>query len=561
MAVQSIAMFLSLLSAALAVRKEGPPFLVNTNIIGAQVEPSVAGLGSPITAFVSVWEGQWTDSTEGSIYGQIFSLDKQKIGSELTINDFTTGRQSQPDVGGLANGDFVVVWASKDEDGSGMGIYAKMYDSVGANKTSAFLVNTAHTTSDQQHPKVIGVGTGFLITWTSNQQDASQNGVYASLFDSSANEVNTFRVNTQQTNDQYKPDATILEDGRIVIAWTSEADGNGDGIYAQVYSSTGTPDGYEIKINTYTTNNQQYPSVSGLKGGGFVVAWMSNLQDTSGKGVYAQVLTSSSGLAGKEINLNNGYKDQDQFDVQVAGLKEGGFIATWSSFEQDGSGNGVHGQLYNALYEQDGAQFEVPTSTTGDQEHSCLLPLPNGGFLALWSSKAKSLDTSLAGIHGQEFLLYDATMQPTSSAPQTAPSTSAPRTLAPMTGAPGTLVPGATASPTGVPSTFTPSTQIPGQTSMPTGVPVVTIAPGNGTQEPTPSPPSDDGPNVVIIIVIVVAVVAVIGFSAAAFFFMKSSAEAKKFGDFGDNTDLLNEMQPEKADGVQVEDPEKIHNL
>ena len=41
-------------------------------------------------------------------------------------------------------------------------------------------------------------------------------------------------------------------------------------------------------VNTTTADEQQFPSVSGLAGGGYVVAWQSENQDGSSSGVYAQ---------------------------------------------------------------------------------------------------------------------------------------------------------------------------------------------------------------------------------------------------------------------------------
>ena len=46
--------------------------------------------------------------------------------------------------------------------------------------------------------------------------------------------------------------------------------------------------GSEFQVNTYTSDNQQEPSVTSLADGGFVVTWMSANQDGSSWGVYGQ---------------------------------------------------------------------------------------------------------------------------------------------------------------------------------------------------------------------------------------------------------------------------------
>ena len=50
-----------------------------------------------------------------------------------------------------ALGNFVVVWRSADQDGSGHGIYARRYNSAGAAQGGEFRVNTT-TAGDQVHP-------------------------------------------------------------------------------------------------------------------------------------------------------------------------------------------------------------------------------------------------------------------------------------------------------------------------------------------------------------------------------------------------------------------------
>jgi hypothetical protein len=52
-------------------------------------------------------------------------------------------------------------------------------------------------------------------------------------------------------------------------------DGSGYGIYAQRYTSTGEAVGGEVQVNTTILGAQQLPSITGLMDGGYVVSWMS----------------------------------------------------------------------------------------------------------------------------------------------------------------------------------------------------------------------------------------------------------------------------------------------
>jgi len=131
-----------------------------------------------------------------------------------------------------------------------------------------------------------------------------------------------------------------------VVTWESSGqDGSGWGVYGQIFDIAGNKVGSEFKVNTYTTNDQQYTSVAGLSGGGFVVTWTSDGQDGSFYGVYGQVFDSSGKKVGSEFRVNT-YTMNNQRFPSVAGLTKGRFVVIWGSEGQDGSGYGVYGQRY-----------------------------------------------------------------------------------------------------------------------------------------------------------------------------------------------------------------------
>ena len=71
-----------------------------------------------------------------------------------------------------------------------------------------------------------------------------------------------------------------------MVTWRGgDQDGSGYGVFGQRYAADGTATGTEFQVNTYTSDNQQEPSVTGLADGGFVVTWMS-ITKTARAGVY-----------------------------------------------------------------------------------------------------------------------------------------------------------------------------------------------------------------------------------------------------------------------------------
>ncbi|MGB5636523.1 MAG: hypothetical protein WBM86_27600, partial [Waterburya sp.] len=65
--------------------------------------------------------------------------------------------------------------------------------------------------------------------------------------------------------------------------------------------------------------------------------------------------------------------------------KDGDFIITWSSYGQDGDGNGVFAQRYNADGSPSGSEFQVNTYTTGSQNDPAVAVDGDGDFVITWS--------------------------------------------------------------------------------------------------------------------------------------------------------------------------------
>jgi len=136
----------------------------------------------------------------------------------------------------------------------------------------------------------MGADGNFIITWNSYGQDGSNYGIYAQRYDNTGTPIGSeFKVNTYTTNDQYYPDVAMNADGNLVITWASVyQDGSSGGIYAQRYDSSGSPVESEFRVNTYTTNDQTFPSIAINPNGNFLIAWTSYYQDGSNGGIYAQ---------------------------------------------------------------------------------------------------------------------------------------------------------------------------------------------------------------------------------------------------------------------------------
>ncbi len=210
-------------------------------------------------------------------------------GSETRVNTTTSGSEQTSNTAGRqiasdSAGNYVVVWDNGSE------IYARKYNSSGTAITGELHVNT-NTANTQASPAVAMDSTGkFVVTWQSNHSGGDY-GVRGQLFDANGNMVGSeFALNTYTTNDQVNTAVAMTTSGFIATWMSNGQDGSNKGVYAQRFDSTGAKVGSEFRVNTTTSNDQWDSQVAVDASGNFVITWTSNSQDGSYDGVYAQRL-------------------------------------------------------------------------------------------------------------------------------------------------------------------------------------------------------------------------------------------------------------------------------
>ena len=363
----------------------GEEFRVNTCTDDWKCDPSVAAL--PGGGFVACWTSGGQDGSGYGIYGQLFDAKGKKANGEFRVNTHTEANQSLPNVAALAGGGFVVCWSSIEQIGMSAGIYGQAFDALGEKVNDEFRVDT-HTNEWQWDASVAALpGGGFVVCWWGIGQDGSNHGVYGQVFDGSGKKTGVeFQMNTCQYDWQSYPSVTALTEGGFVVCWDNRGQGDFSlDIHGQVFDTNREKKGTEFRVNTYTEYQQVNPSVSALPGGGFVVCWMSNEQDGSGYGVYGQVFDASGEKENSEIQVNT-CKEGDQRYPIVSALPEGGFVVVWMSSGQDGSECGVYGQVFDASGEKENGEFRVNTHTEKDQREPSVAAFPGGGFVVCWIS-------------------------------------------------------------------------------------------------------------------------------------------------------------------------------
>jgi hypothetical protein len=186
---------------------------------------------------------------------------------------------------------------SSNQDGSSHGVFGQRYAATGMQVGTEFRVNT-YTTGAQYGPSVATNSSGdFLVVWQSNDQDGFSGGIFGQRFASTGAPLSSeFRVNTETFLGQRSPRVASGADGVFVVVWNSYQDASGYGVFGRRYSSTGATLGAEFRLNTWTTDRQDVPAVSTGQSGDFVVVWRSYNQDGSAEGVFGQICPSLSSV-------------------------------------------------------------------------------------------------------------------------------------------------------------------------------------------------------------------------------------------------------------------------
>jgi hypothetical protein len=381
-------------------------FLVNSNTSYGDVTSS-SGAHTVATDsggnYVVVWGSNGEDGSGSGVYARRYSATGSPLTSEFQVNGCTQGDQADACIAMDSAGDFVVTWSSNAQDGSGWGVYGQRYNSLGVAQGCEFRANTS-TTGDQQSARVAMDSLGnFVVVWSSYGQDGSGWGVYGQRYSSlGVAQGGEFRINTTTTGDQEYATVAMNGAGNFVVTWSSYGqDGSGWGVYAQRYNSCGVAQGGEFRVNTCTAGDQTYSAAAMDTAGDFVITWSSYGQDGSGWGVYAQRYNCSGVAQGSEFRATAATVG-DQMYSSVAMDSTGNFTITWQSNGQDGSGWGIYAQQFTSAGAKYGNETVVNTTTSGDQQFASITMTATGQAVIVWSGNGKGDST---GVFGQQWSL------------------------------------------------------------------------------------------------------------------------------------------------------------
>ena len=249
---------------------------------------------------VIVWQGS------GYVNGQLMVSDGGLVGSAFTVGSSIIPNL-YPDVAMDSQGNFVVVWNGQLPGDTQQAIYMSLFDSAGNPLQSDVRISTPGRYAIS--PRVERNDDGFVVVW----EYRDPYDVVARRFDEFGNPIGgEFPLAANVQDQQSVPRLWLLQDGSFFAAW--ESVGPNDTSYdirGQLFDSSGSRIGPELKLNSYTAGDQYGPSVGPLGENTLLVAWGGE-GSTDSLGVFGRVLERKwydaggiSNEAGGAVTLHN----------------------------------------------------------------------------------------------------------------------------------------------------------------------------------------------------------------------------------------------------------------
>jgi len=201
---------------------EADPFVVTDHMqaIEYALHPKVSVAGLPGGRLVVVWSDFESDGSGDGIVARIFERDGTPVTAELQVNSFTSSHQSFPDVAADAAGNFVVVWDSLGQDGSGLGVYGQRFDPSGAKVGPEFQVSSNAYSGQLDADVSVDHAGNFVVVYASTHEPP---GYYYEIWGRSygadgAPRGEPFWISPGLTGDYERPHVALSDSGVLVVS-------------------------------------------------------------------------------------------------------------------------------------------------------------------------------------------------------------------------------------------------------------------------------------------------------------------------------------------------------
>jgi len=345
---------------------------------GDQSDPQIVDIGSG--RYVVVWTeaagGPIATSPGSDLVGQIFDARGNRIGTEFRANlSFFADNEQNAALDTRPAGGFVMVYT--DTDAAGTSIRAQSYDVNGSLVGGAPSTIQADTSTDTLSSPALAVRSNgrYLVTYgRSTEAGGPLSTSTVGRIVSAAGAVGAeFTIaDAAVVGATFNPDVDVLSNGNYVVVYEHQPGFSAFAAAYQIRDSTGA----FVRGGDFGGPLAFDVHVAALTGGSFVAVWTEADGDApaggSGSGIVARV-DNGAGAPATFLIVNSSIAG-DQVRPDVAALNDGGFVATWI----DNNLGLVRGQRFDAAGTKVGMEFTA--GAMGSEANPVVASLGDGRF-------------------------------------------------------------------------------------------------------------------------------------------------------------------------------------
>lgn len=295
------------------------------------------------------------------------------------VNNRTFADQDQPDIVGLSNGNFLVVWREDNDttaNGFGSDIMGQIYDPRGNEIGGEIFLNETYGSNRiESQPSVAATDDGgFVLTYL--YPSGTQQDYLFRRFDADGvpdNTQNRYALN-ETSGSTFYSDLEVVHrpDGSSVVTYRRDLEADEDIVFKTI-SAAGTV-GTESIVRSddnptgAINGDPDNPRAAVLTDGRVVVAYVE--EDNNVYGVEFRIITTNNTIVGARqiTNPNDG-----ETNVEVAALTNGGFVITYLR------DNIVYGQTFDSFGSPDSGEVALFSGSDTKTEPK-VIGLKDGGF-------------------------------------------------------------------------------------------------------------------------------------------------------------------------------------
>ncbi len=289
------------LSGAIAARRfgsfQGPSRVFIPAFSPFEVNPETVAMDKS-GGFVVIWSSSAQERPDQSdlnlgLFGRRYDPSGRPIGPEFHVNTYRRNTQRLASIAmDRSSGNFVVVWQSKNQDGSDLGLYGQRFAADTSKLGGEFLIPT-HTEGEQGEGAIaMDLKGNFVVAWTgADPTNLYRNAIFAQRFTANGERIGEeFQVS--EATDGYEDASRIAMDGQgnFVISWDHWPDGLA---YARLYRANGTPVRDPVQLTLVP--GYVVPQLGFAANGTFGAAWTDVLTNDDIDDVYVQRFSASPG--------------------------------------------------------------------------------------------------------------------------------------------------------------------------------------------------------------------------------------------------------------------------